>query len=473
MAGPTSVLNCFVSTIFMSQYTSIIEGTFVDPLDGVFESRVGLRNGRIYIGVGRDGRGEFYKTGKSSMVFPGFIDGHVHFRQFDDTVPDAEGYDSGSLASLHGGATTVCAMGNTATYISDEAMFLKNKKLARNLGHNRIEIIPVLQEDMIGNIPLLRGMARHAMAWKIYTGKSTGGKYVRPEYMDALMADAKQAADEEGKDMLFLFHCENQGFIDDAERRLAGKAYPTKHCDVRPRGAEICDIIRIADMARKYDLKIQFDHVSTEIGFRYAEDFRRANNCYRISVEVAPHHLLWNRSEMERRGDDVKMNPPLRPEEDRAYLWNAVFHPKRIAVPQKCDKNKVDKRLRVSIGTDHAPHTKGSKKGPSPPSGVAGADHLGAFISHVLEDGTVDPVVIAELTSGNPAIAFGFGDRGRIEDGFLADLTEIDPQNHVRISRVYTKAGAPYPLGDDAWPEVRRVWLGSELVFDDGKPVKR
>ncbi|MBQ5425562.1 MAG: amidohydrolase family protein, partial [Pseudobutyrivibrio sp.] len=48
---------------------------------------------------------------KGCMVFPGFIDMHVHFRDPGQTAK--EDIETGSKAAARGGVTTVCAMPNT------------------------------------------------------------------------------------------------------------------------------------------------------------------------------------------------------------------------------------------------------------------------------------------------------------------------------------------------------------------------
>ncbi|MBM3304279.1 MAG: hypothetical protein FJY76_04210 [Candidatus Aenigmarchaeota archaeon] len=243
--------------------------------------------------------------------------------------------------------------------------------------------------------------------------------------------------------------------IDGATARLAGKSYTRKHCDERPREAEIYDVQRFLEAAERYDLDAHLAHLTTKESIGLAGEHARKRPG-RVSAEVALHHTMFCDRDMERRGAALKMNPPLRPAADRDYVRGELL--------------RGD--MELMLVTDHAAHTRASKESPNPPSGITGSDHLGAAVSQFLATKELEPVRAAAITSFNAALRFGFSEgddkRARIAEGFLGDLVELDPENEG-ISRIYTKCGhTPYALGEDAWPETRRVWLGGKLVADNG-----
>jgi len=439
----------------MPEYITVIEGVFVDPLDGVFDDRVGVSSGgRIYRSVGENARGKLYKASKTSLIFPGFINPHVHLRQNGRTRPSSDDYITGFMAAKHGGVTTMCAMGNTMPAIDSRDALMENYAVMQELCGKgaRIKLIPVLRKEMIEDRERLRGILETADIIKVFMCESTGGVYVPRQFFEPLLVAVKEECERIGTDVLIDLHCEDQEMNDEAAARLARQSYPSIHCDQRPGSSEIAAIGRALDIAMKYGLDANIAHVSTAGGFDVVREHMRRRPG-KVSFEVTPHHAHYDRSEMERQGAYVKMNPPLREAEDRERAKKELLSGEAI------------------FASDHAGHTKEAKEGPKPPSGTTSLDHHGAFVSHLLSEGA-DPVALARATSLNAAERFRFPDLGRIADDHIADLVELDSQNPVRISRLYTKCGhTPYPLGDDAWPEVRRVWLGGELLFRDGEPV--
>ena len=88
-------------------------GTVVDPAhgrDGAFD--VLLRDGRVEaVDAPLPADGALVFDAGGLLVFPGFIDLHVHLRE--PGREDAETIASGAAAAAAGGFTAVCAMPNT------------------------------------------------------------------------------------------------------------------------------------------------------------------------------------------------------------------------------------------------------------------------------------------------------------------------------------------------------------------------
>lgn len=110
----------------LSQHQLVLEGPFVD-LDGVHEKRIGIDNG-IIEEISPDAKGEKILHLQNDLIFPGFIDTHVHLR-----IPGEEhkeDFHTGSLAAIKGGVTLVMDMPNTKPPVTTEEI-VRQKKIGQ------------------------------------------------------------------------------------------------------------------------------------------------------------------------------------------------------------------------------------------------------------------------------------------------------------------------------------------------------
>src|SRR5438552_8999251 len=109
--------------------------------------------------------------------------------------------------------------------------------------------------------------------------------------------------------------------------------------------------------------------------------------------EVTPHHLCLTDEAVRSLDPNVKMNPPLRGEEDRSALVAALRSGTISAV-----------------ATDHAPHARHEKDVPfeEAPFGVTGLETaFAALNTYLVEPGLVSLPTVLERMSAGPARAFG------------------------------------------------------------------
>src|SRR5712692_10488574 len=105
----------------------VIEGTVVGP-DGLATLEVGVSDGKISE-VKRQGvKGTRRIRAERSLIFPGFIDVHVHMRE--PGWEYKEDFRTGSLAALHGGVTSVVDMPNNPVPTTTRSALDEKKKLA-------------------------------------------------------------------------------------------------------------------------------------------------------------------------------------------------------------------------------------------------------------------------------------------------------------------------------------------------------
>jgi dihydroorotase len=136
------------------------------------------------------------------------------------------------------------------------------------------------------------------------------------------------------------------------------------------------------------------------------------------------------------------------------------------------------------LGSDHAPHTREEKARPYPasPSGMPGVQTLlPVMLTHVAE-GRLTLERLVDLTSHGPQRIFGTADKGRLAEGFDADLTIVDlaARRTLRHEDMATRSGwTPFDgLEVQGWP-VMTVVRGLAVMREDeiiapslGKPVR-
>jgi dihydroorotase len=169
--------------------------------------------------------------------------------------------------------------------------------------------------------------------------------------------------------------------------------------------------------------------------------------------EVTPHHLCLTDEAVRSLDSNVKMNPPLRSEEDRQALI-AGLRDGTIS----------------SVATDHAPHARHEKEVPfeAAPFGVTGLETaFSALYTHLVEPGLLKLESLLERMSAGPAKAYGL-EPPRIAVGAPADLVLLD----LKASRAVDGAGFrsrsanSWLLGATVTGQVRLTVAGGRVAFE-------
>jgi dihydroorotase len=142
------------------------------------------------------------------------------------------------------------------------------------------------------------------------------------------------------------------------------------------------------------------------------EALRRARGTGAAATgEVTPHHLVLTEDAVRSLDPNLKMNPPLRADADRAALVEGLR----------------DGTISC-VATDHAPHAREEKEVPfeAAPFGVTGLETaFAALNTYLVEPGLVPLETLLERMSAGPARAFGLPEP-RLEVGARANLVLLD-----------------------------------------------
>jgi dihydroorotase len=419
------------------EHDLVIEGTVVGR-DGLAPLEVGVSEG-IISEVKRQGvRGAHRIRAGRSLIFPGFIDIHVHMRE--PGWEHKEDFRTGSLAALHGGVTTVVDMPNNPVPTTTRTALEQKMRLAREKALIDVKFYGGVS---ISDLKKLAEMADGVSGYKVYLARTTGSD----AFPDSEMVRAFEQIAKTGRTA--SLHCEEQGVIDRMKVELEGMSRPDIHCDLRPPEAEVESVRKVlAALAKVRGLDANVCHASAEETISMVRKAKASGA--RISCEAALHHLYFNRRAML-ENKMLKTNPPLRREEDRTALLGGV------------------KDGTVSfLVTDHAPHTVDEKTSLGL-SGVPGLDDYGHLVSWLIREQNVDPTLIARIASANPARFASLSDRGEVSVGKRADFTILDLNSAERVSSddVRSKCGwSPYE-GREFPGKVRWTIRGGEPMLED------
>ena len=171
--------------------------------------------------------------------------------------------------------------------------------------------------------------------------------------------------------------------------------------------------------------------------------------------EVTPHHLVLTDEAVRSLGPNTKMNPPLREEDDREALRDAL---RRGAI--SC------------VATDHAPHARHEKDVPfeEAPFGVTGLETaFAALYTHLVAPGVLALETLLERMSAGPARAFGL-DEPRIEVGARANLVvlDLDAEWTVTEGGFRSLSANSWLLGEDLRGRVVKTIADGRIAFEDG-----
>ncbi|MBQ7881186.1 MAG: dihydroorotase [Treponema sp.] len=408
-------------------------------------------------------------NGNGLTLMPSFVDMHAHFRYPGQT--HKEDLDTGLQAAIAGGYGTVVLMPNTTPVVSSKkkALEIIEETKKRNLA-KVFQTISITKDFKGEDTTEILSLNNSEFPVISEDGRDVGSS--------AVMLDAMNKAAKAG--VIVSCHCEDVDLAQAAKPyRLRALSFMKKYNI--PAG-KICkdyqdvpdsvnfeidgcltaanQILALAeDVATERNIEIaklagchiHICHCSTAASI---DSVRRAKKCileektkngFECTVEVTPHHigLVGTESPYIR----ALVNPPLRSEEDRFALINAI------------KDGTVD-----VIATDHAPHTQEDKDAGCP--GFTGLETSFAICNTVLVNREgLSLSKLSALMSDNPARILKLNS-GRLEVGFDANFVLVDPEE------IWTVDSSSFLSKGKSTPVEGRSLIGRvKATFYDGNQV--
>ena len=334
---------------------------------------------------------------EGKIVSPGLVDMHSHLR--DPGQEYKEDIESGTRSAAMGGITSIACMPNTKPVTDSEPIVTYIKTKAKEVGHVNVYPIGSISKGLEGKELAEIGELNNAGAVAI----SDDG---RPVENAELMRQAIEKTNENG--LIVTSHCEdlkiiNGGIINKGEisEKLGVKGMDRASEDYIT-AREIC-------LAMSCNARVHICHVSTKGSVNIIRAAKKDG--VKVTCETAPHYFTFTDEKLLARDADFRMSPPLRTEEDRAAVEEAVLD------------GTID-----CIITDHAPHSAEEKADfEKAPNGVVGLEtSLAATLTKLYHSGKCGLDKIAEIMSVNPRKIMGL-EPIKIAVGERCDLCIFDP----------------------------------------------
>lgn len=370
-------------------------------------------------------------------VIPGVVDDQVHFR--DPGLTHKEDLHTASRTCAKGGVTSFLEMPNTKPTTTTVERLAEKLALAAGKSLVNYGFYIGATPD---NLAELQAVKR-TPGIKIFIGSSTGDLLVDQQAaLERIFAETT---------LPICAHCEDESTVRANAAALGGGTDIHDHSKIRDERAAVIATTRSLDLAYRHNHRFHVLHVSTAAELPIVRDHRKL-----ITAEVCPHHLMFNVDDYKRLGTLIQMNPSIKTAADNAGLWQGL----------------LDGTIQV-IATDHAPHTLEEKRQPYPksPSGLPAVENSLALLLDRVYQGLCTLEQVVGWMCDAPARVWDLQRKGRIAEGYDADLVLVDLNRKQTIRNDEQETKSRWSPWDGVtltgWP-VRTI-VGGRTVFADGK----
>jgi len=395
------------------------------------------------------------------FLFPGGIDAHTHMELPFMGTHSSDTFETGTLAGLHGGTTSIVDFAiQTQGDSLEAAIEAWHRKADGNAvgdyafhcavtdfnDSTRKEIPHVINEHGINSFKTF-------MAYK-------GALMIDDRQMFELMEELVEHGG------IITSHCENGDMVDHyAQQNLkAGNTAPKYHVLSRPAICEAEAVGRVIDLANESGCSLYIVHTTCEEALNRIKTATLRNQ--KVHVETCIQYLLLDDSYYFREGFEgakVVMSPPLRKKKDQEALWAAI-----------------NQNLVQHVATDHCPFcmdqkAMGKDDFSKIPNGAPGVENRFELLySEGVAKGRISLNKFVEMSSTGAAKIFGlFPRKGTIAVGADADIVIFDPEVEHTISAKTHHMNVDYNAyeGWELKGKTRTTVLRGTVAIDQGEAL--
>ena len=349
-------------------------------------------------------------------VSPGFVDGHVHFR--DPGQTQKEDVLTGAAAAAAGGYATVICMANTLPTCDTPEIIRYVTDKAKDCP------VEVLQAGAV-----TKGLKGQELT-DFAALQAAGAPCLTDDGINLTNAGLCRAAMEQAaeRDILLSFHEEEPSLVPSPGVNFGSAAAQQFGVPGARASAETAMIARDIALALDTGARVLFQHVSSAQSAALIRAGKKLGA--RIYAEVTPHHISLTEDDVLAHGTYARMNPPLRREADREALIDALAD------------GTID-----MIATDHAPHTAEEKarEFAKAPSGITGLETAFSVCNtYLVQTGRLTPMQLVDRMSKAPDEIYGLTGRA-VAAGNYARLVLLDWDSRMVYKTYRSKAvNTPY-----------------------------
>jgi dihydroorotase len=375
---------------------------------------------------------------RALVAAPAFVDPHVHLRT--PGREDEEDLVSGTRAAAAGGYCAVLAMPNTDPVVDSAAVLGALVERAEEEAEVPLGFLAAITKGQEGGeLTEMVELAERGAA-----GFTDDG---RPVVAPGLMRRALQYGAAAERPL--AVHCE-EPTLSRGGHAHEGAVSAEVGFGGYPSVAESIMVERDLALAAYEERPLHLLHLSAR---ESVEALRRARAAgVRATAEVTPHHLCLTEEALRSLDPNVKMNPPLRSEQDCRGLVEAL-----------CDGTIG------AVATDHAPHARHEKEVPfeEAPFGVTGLETAFAVLhTRLVEPGILPLATLLERMSAGPARIYGL-EPPRIAVGAPANLVLLDLEATWLVSEAgfRSKSANSWLLGETLQGKVVQTVAAGKVVY--------
>jgi dihydropyrimidinase len=434
---------------------TLIAGGTVVTADDMFEASVAIDGERI-VAVGDrdrlpDARNEIDATG--GYVMPGLMDAqtHVHDRSSIDT------HETAGMAAAAGGITTY--MDFSWMYVDHQPhkepqSLMEGIRAKQQKAEGKAVVDYALHggitDDQEGVLDELADAHEAGVtSFKMFTGGTFPVGY-------GLINLVMERLGELGG--VGVFHTEEADVCDRLVERLKreGKSDPKYFAESRPDYAEAMAADTVLRSAQAHGAKYFGIHTTSRAAAEVIDGFREDGSLVR--AETCTHYTVYDKSEFDRRGNLVKIAPPLREADDVEAMYEYL------------DTGTLD-----LISTDHCSYTRDKKEVDNWWDSTSGANQLQTsvpvFFDEAVNRRGYSPSFVVEKMSTNIADTYGMPNKGTLDPGTHADIVVFDPDVTYTIDPEdnFSKADFSIYEGREVTGRVDTTLVRGETVYHDGE----
>ncbi|MCG8530377.1 MAG: dihydroorotase [Desulfovibrionales bacterium] len=372
------------------------------------------------------------------IVFPGFYDCHVHLRE--PGFEYKEDIESGLRTAAHGGFCGVMAMANTNPVNDSASITDAMLQRAQETWPNGPHLYPIGAATVGLQGKELAPMGELAEAGCIAIsndGIPVGGAEMFRNCMEYAATFGLTVID----------HCEDPTLAKDCHMN-DGEVSERIGVKGQPVVAESMQVARDILLAEYLNIPVHLAHISCKQSVDLIR-WAKARGV-KVTAETCPHYLLLTDDKLENYSTAAKVNPPLRCEEDRLAMKEAI----------------KDGTIDIFV-TDHAPHADHEKEHPleGAPNGISGMDSAVALTWTQVTDGTITEDDFITMWSKKPSELFNLP-HNTFAEGDVADFFLFDPNEEwVLTEEAMHSKGKNTPfLNTTLKGRVKAHWIGGVQI---------
>ncbi|MEJ5227818.1 dihydroorotase [Thermodesulfovibrio sp.] len=342
---------------------------------------------------------------KDLYVFPGLIDMHTHLREpgyeYKETIR------TGTLAAVRGGFTSVCCMANTNPVNDNPEVTYYILAKAKEEGNCDVLPIGAVTKGQ-------KGEELSEMAMLKEAGCVAFSDDGMPVMNSMVMRRALDYSKSVGAPI--ISHCEDLSLSEDGVMNEGKLSFLMGLKGITKASEEVM-VARDIILSKYSKAPLHIAHVSTKGSLELIKYAKQQG--LPVTAETCPHYFTLTEEAVKDYNTNAKMNPPLRSEEDKEAIKEALR----------------DGTIDV-IATDHAPHHIDEKKVPFQEAlnGISGLETAFALSLGLVHEGVLTLKQLIEKLTVNPAKILKIKKEG-IKEGASADLILVDINRKWRVDK--------------------------------------